>query len=242
MTNQQHLSDRQELFNEMLPDWEGAIRYLAFRLMQTRTLDRGLIEQVDLQNQLREAMWSAIETYDPKWETKLSTWINFKLKRECSLIVQDHYNKVPRDGEGNPIAILSLTPEFDPENEDNWALNIEDPHATDGIDLVDGMEWFKRNTELIYKVLKPDGAIDEVEAFTMMMSDEYASDKEIARVLNVNWAKVGEVRMKAKIVFSIMEGIPLESFTRDKNAVKVYRRIRHLLRSHIRKPVVDIYA
>jgi hypothetical protein len=181
-------------------------------------------------------MWRAVETYDSTKEASLDTWINFLLRRECSLIVEDHYNRVPRDGDGDPIPILSLTPSFDPDDDESWVLNIEDPCSTYDIEAVEGNEWFKRNAHLIFRVLNKHGAIDEVKAFAMILSGKYSSDKEIAKVMHVNWAKVGEVRLKAKLVFALMENIPLSRFTKDKNAEKVFKRIKSRLRPYLKQP------
>lgn len=264
------LADRRKLFEEILPEWEGIIRSLAFKLLRTRTIDRGLMGVEDIQNQLRATLWTAIDKYQTGRGAELHTWITNLLKQECSLIVEAHYNKVPRGYvtcaicgihrkdlsrhvedvhemsvdeyrelysdsrlEGIIMPLLPLTVVYDAEAPDEEGLDIEDPGAETAFDEVADNEWFRRNTDLIFKVLQKKQSINEKLAFAMILSGRYESDREIAEVLDVNFAKVGEVRMKAKIVFAILEDIPIENFTNAQNAKKIAKRMRHLLRPHV---------
>lgn len=235
------LSDRRKLFEELLPEWEGIIASLAYGLLSTRTIDRGLVGIEDIQNQLRETLWRAIEKYErgrrgakAKKDAELHTWITKLLKQECSLIVEAHYNKVPRDGEGHPMPLQSLRVVYDTDNPDEEnVMDVEDPRAEMAFDELADDEWFRKNVSLIFKVLKNKKSINEKLAFAMLLSGRYESDREIAEILDVNFAKVGEVRFKAKLVFALIEGIPIDTFTTAQNAEKMAVRMRHLLRSYV---------
>lgn len=226
------LSDRRKLFEEELPHWENIIASLAFNLLQTRAIDRGLLGMEDIQNSLRAAMWDAIEKYDIERGTKLNTWITKLLKQKCALITQAHYNKQPRDSEGHVLVLLPLTGSYGNDEEEQF-IDVEDPEAQAAFDMVVERQWFSRHTELVRKVLKVGDSLDEQEAFTMILSGEYQSDREIADILKVNFAKVGDVRLKARIVFAILEHIPLRTFTQAHDIEKRAKRIRNILRSHV---------
>lgn len=232
--DQHDLSDRKKLFEEQLPQWESIISYLAFNLLQTRTIDRGLMGPKDVQQRLRMALWRAVEQYEEGKGAKLNTWITNILKQECSLLVQAHYHKVPRDKEGNPLHLLRLqtVPLWEDEERDK-SIVVEDPAAAAAFDMIAETDWFKRDVRLIFKVLRKKKSIDEKKAFAMILSGKYASDREIADLLEVNFAKVGEVRFKAKLVFALLEGIPIETFTNAQNAEKLAKRLRHLLRPYV---------
>lgn len=276
--DQHNLSDRKKLFEEQLPRWESIISYLAFNLLQTRTIDRGLMGAKDVQQRLRIALWRAVEQYEEDKGAKLNTWITNILKQECSLIVEAHYNKLPRSYatcavcelgeepkvvrkkdltrhieqehemsvreyrelypdssvEGNPMPLMRLqtVPLWEDEEQDK-SIVVEDPTAAAAFDMIAETDWFKRDVRLIFKVLQKKKSINEKQAFAMILSGKYASDREIADRLKVNFAKVGEVRFKAKLVFALLEGIPIETFTNAQNAEKLAKRLRHLLRPYV---------
>jgi len=225
------LSDRAKLFEELLPEWENIIASLAYRLLHTRAIDRGLLEAEDIRNILRLKLWQAIEKYDESRGTKLDSWITGLLRQECSLLTQAHYNKQNRGPDGRVLLHIPLTGTL--EDNEGEALDIEDPGALYAFDAVAELEWFRLHTELIFKVLQTKPSLDEKRVFEMLLSGQYESDREIADELEVNFAKVGEVRFKAKLVLAIMEQIPLSTVTKAKNVERVAHRLRAALSKHV---------
>lgn len=226
------LSDRRKLFEEELPRWEGIIASLAYKLLTTRAIDRGLLGLDDIQNELRLEMWKAIEKYEEGRGTALNTWITKLLRQRCRLITQAHYNKQPRDAEGRvqiPLPLHRLQ-----EDGQDWFLDIEDPRAEAAFDVPIEQEWFDQNVDLVFKVLEHKKSIDEPRAFQMILSGGYKTDREIGDILGVNFAKVGEVRFKAKVVFALALGIPTDKFTHAKNAEKIAKRLRTRLRPYLK--------
>lgn len=238
MAHQRDLTDRRKLFEEELPEWESIIANLAFNLLRTRTIDRGLMEHCDVQNQLREVMWHAIEKYEEGHGATLDTWITKLLRQECKLITQAHYHKVPRDAEGHPIPLLPLVAQYE-DSDTELFLDIEDPEAQYQFDKIFEDSWFTDNVYAVFQVLKKKKALNEKLAFAMILSGQYKNDREIAEVLKVNFAKIAEVRFKAKIVFAILEGIPLDQFTKAQNAEQIAKRIKQQLNCMQKGPPVE---
>jgi hypothetical protein len=237
------LTERKELFTRLLPEWEGTIAHLALTLLQTRVIDRGLLELSDVQQRLRFTMWRAVAQYKEDYKTKLSTWILKLLKQECSLLVESQYNCVPRDGQGNALFPLSLSSDLRQQQRDLDSplygkpitdIDIEDKRAYNAFEEVVEDSWFQERVKQISLILCKRKNLDERQIFSMILSDHYNSDKEIADEVGVNFAKVGEVRAKAKIALALLEGIPIRSFTRAKSAERLASRIRLIYeRKHI---------
>lgn len=311
----------QRLFNELLPDWENIIASIAFNLLNSKPIDKGLLEMKDVQNMLRMSMYQAIAKYDPDRGMALNVWITDKLHQDCALLTQAHYHKVPRGKRQTIISIkgkwrracvqaalndstipkclqqafrdidLPLAREativikkccrrwYIIDNEETYTakqlkktlnidqegrvtvpiplvgrdeegkesyLDITDPNAEAAYEEVAAGPWFNRNTELVFRVLQNkekvvDGkrvGLNEPKAFSMILSGKYGSDKEIAELLgetpeSINFAKVGEVRFKAKIVFAIMERMSISSFTQARNAIPMAKRLRALLKPYV---------
>lgn len=236
------LSDRRKLFSEVLPEWEGIIASLAYNLLRTRTIDRGLLGVEDIQQELRLVLLQAVEKFEEGTpgrdgkEAQLDTWITKLLRQKCSLIVQEHYNKVPRDAEGtarHPIPLITQVGE-----DGELVFDIEDPTAEEAFAMIAAEDWFRYNVSLIYSVLEVRDSIDERRTFAMILSSKYSSDREIAEELGLNFAKVGEVRFKAKLIFALLEHIPIESFTRAQNAESLTKRLRRLIKLQENQPPI----
>lgn len=324
------LAQQQKLFNEELPKWESTIAQLAFNLLNTRAIDKGLLGVDDVRNMLRMVMWNAIKKYNPDRGTALNVWITNLMRQECSLITQAHYNKVPRERKKKLFTIenklqqmclvaafnskiiqeciwkgfkaieqpLDITATVEVKKKDRlWYivdgavtykvkqlqkvltiyqdgkailpvplvgsldkeeggadtfLDIEDPRAVAAYEELSTKNWFRKNTDLIFKILQnrerkyvlhtyPGLAgyrlrrkgLNEKKVFAMILSGKYGSDREISELLDINFAKVGEVRFKARIVFALIEGIPLSEFSQARNVIGMAKRLRTQLLPYI---------
>lgn len=130
-----------------------------------------------------------------------------------------------------PIPLVSSLEDTDREG----FIDLPDLNATAALENVLAEPWFRKNVRLIFHVLQnrePKG-LNEKKVFAMILSGRYGSDRDISKLLDVNFAKIGDVRFKAKIVFAIVEGIPISTFSRAQNAVTLAIRIRNML-----KPIV----
>jgi len=238
--------ERQELFTTELPKWEVKIRSMSYQLLNTRTIDRGLLGQEDIENMLRVALVKAIRDFKEGKGMKLSSWILHILKQECSLITENHYNKVPRADDapeeedkeegrkkkkkkegGTP---LYLEPLYRNIGGEEVALELEDLDAFEKMQEYEEQEAFNRDAKLVYKALKPGF---ERRCYKLLLTENW-SDNTIAKYLGVNFAKVGEVRFKAALAFAVLRNIPIAEFTNAKNAKRIQRRMHLALQQQMR--------
>lgn len=229
------LAAQQKLFDSELPKWERIIASLSHNLIRTRAIDMGLFEAQDVANKLRLKIWDAIRKYDSSREAALNTWITRLLRQECVLIMQAHYNKVPRDAAGNAVTPISIDGFEDTDDEHKYEFLLPDKEAEAAFERIFAVPWFRKNTDIIFHALqnKEPGGLNEKKVFAMILSGRYGTDREIADHLDVNFAKVGEVRFKAKIVFALVEGIPISTFSKAQNALTLAKRLRTLLKPYV---------
>jgi len=231
-----NLTDKLKLFNEQLPAWERYIAKLSYGLLQSRAVDPGLLGADDIRQELRLALWDAVSKYDPERTGKdgrkaeLPTWIIRLLRQKCILLMQAHWDK-----------LKTVPLNYTTDEGEEVPLEVEDKEALTLINRLFERDWFDRYRIMIDQVLvgsKDDtepylGTVDEKKIFRMILSGRYATDSEIAEELGLNFAKVGEVRLKAKLVLAIMEEVPIQEVTKDKSSERLSKRLRYLLGKHV---------
>jgi len=219
------LAERQRLFTEILPQWEGRIVSVSYFTLQTKPIDRGLLELDDIRNQLRFYVWKAVESWDPERGASLSTWIFNAINQGKSLIVESQYHKVPRDEDGRAQYPLSLETEIETDLDGDFiaGIQIEDPFSVERVTEFIEDDWFQGCCRAIRLALA-EGF--EKNVFDKILSSEYETDQALADELGVDFALISDVRFKAKIAFSLLNDIPLETFTRAKSAEKVAQTMR----------------
>jgi hypothetical protein len=221
-------AERLRLFTEILPKWERRITYVSHLTIQTRTIDIGLLGVEDIENELRMSVWKAVESWDPERGASLSTWIFNAINQGKSLIVESQYHKVPRDENGHPKYPVSIDAEKEIDTEgEEVSFQLEDPFAVDKVTEFAEEEWFRDCCKTIKEVLSSNF---EGNVFNMILSGNYDTDQSIADELEVDFAVVSEVRLKAKVAFALLNNIPLEAFTRAKNAEAIAKKLQPLLK------------
>jgi len=197
--------DKEQLFQEELPKWEGFIYSNAQNLLPK--LDR-IYGLEDVQQILRVALWRAIEHYE-EGKSALSTYIIKLLRVECTDLIQ----KSCRKGAVPPSQLTPLA-DTDPE----------DP-STDFSEM-DEREFYAAFCENARRVCVPfiekGQTYHERDILTLLEQEKSA--QEIARQMGINHAKVGSFKLKLKIVYCIMKQQPVTSVTRDIKTASLLRQ------------------
>ena len=218
--NEKELEQRRELFLKVLPEWEGRIFNVSHTTLRTRTIDTKY-DVEDICNQLRWAVYQAVLSWREDKGASLSSWIYRAINNERGLFIESNYNKVQRDTEGNPLYTYSFDKEVD-----DVPFQVADTYAIDNLlEFIDD-EWFTSIMNKIRNVLS-EGFTQQV--FDMILSRKYESDADIAEELEVDFARVSEIRLKIKIAFAILGDIPIESFTTAQNSKTIEKTLRKKL-------------
>lgn len=197
---------REELNDSVIPEciWQG------FKDTEQSLADEAsvIVKKVDL-------VWSIVDSAEIYPVKQLQKVINIYQEGKVLLHV--------------PLANSSL------EEFDEGSVDPPDFEAEAAFDNIFAVPWFRRNTDIIFQALqnKEPGGLNEKKVFAMILSGRYGTDREIADHLDINFAKVGEVRFKAKIVFALVEGIPISTFSKAQNALTLARRLRTLLKPYV---------
>ena len=218
--DEDELERRRQLFLRVLPEWEGRIFNVSNNTLQTRTIDTKY-DVEDICNQLRWAVYQAVLSWREDKGATLSTWIYRAINNERGLFIEKNYNKVQRDEEGNPLYNYSLDKEVD-----EMPFQIEDAYSIDSLLSFIDEEWFQ---DLMIKIRKVLSEGFNQQVFDMIVSRKYESDADIAKELDVDFARVSEIRLKVKIAFAILNDIPIDSFTNAQNSITIERTLRKKL-------------
>lgn len=87
------ITERQALFNKVLPQWENRISNLA--TMTLNKVDRGYISHEDIIQEIRQALWEACVSYNPGRDILLSTWLHQMTSQAAGLIAKLSYHNMP---------------------------------------------------------------------------------------------------------------------------------------------------
>lgn len=217
------VKDKTALFTEQLPKWEGFIYARAAELLSTRVIDRGLYGVEDIQQTLRIALWQAIEKYDESKHCSLDTWITKLLKQKCSLLVENQYRAVPREVDGTPLypeALYYKTETGEVERE------FEDVAAEARFNALIEKDWFKGFLRAVKPMLKQRKGYHEEQIWRLLLTGKYNTSQEIADELGINFAKVGSFRLKLKLIYCMLNDIPVEKATNVKNRDVLFKRLK----------------
>jgi len=214
--------ERNQLFEERLPHWEGYIFNLASELRNFRIADKGLFGVEDVQQILRMALWRAISNYDPERGCALDTWIINMLKQQGSLLVQSQFNNIPRNEEAEPLPIESL---YVDKGDVSYTREIEDVGSTYAFEQIDEDDEREILYESFRAVLKKRTSWDEHEAFEMIISGRYQTATEISQALNTNFANIHALLLKLRVWYCILHHLPIHNYTSAKEADILWTRL-----------------
>ncbi len=87
------ITERQELFNKVLPKWEKRISKLA--ALTLGKVDQSYISHDDIVQEIRQALWEACVSYNPGRNILLSTWLHNMTAQAAGLIAKLQYHNMP---------------------------------------------------------------------------------------------------------------------------------------------------
>ena len=173
----------------------------------------------EITTRLKIETWLAVTSFDPEQRASIDSWIFHRLRQACSLMIEERYVK-------NRDVTMTSTDgsiEIDPEDVPIEGITLEDLHAKRTVEEIAEHEQVTMLSESIKSVMITSF---EREVFDLILSyDPDLSDQTIADNYDVDFAKVAEVRLKAKVALAILVGIKFETFTLAKNAEAVARRV-----------------
>lgn len=216
------LHERQRLFEELLPQWESRIFKVAIATLPK--VDRGLMDIDDIRQEIRWAIWEAVCKFDPERGMSINSWIFGIINQASSLIAKLQYHNMPHDEEGHAVQLLRLPPEAYRAGLSYEAALNEQRLDPDSLSRVDGNvlqeEWIK----LIRPAMNSGF---ETEVFEMFIAGYTGG--EIAKEKGATPARVSAVRIKMKVAYVLLFGLPLENASEAQNVDEVAKRIRHKL-------------
>lgn len=202
-----------------IKQWMPRIRALAF-LYSSRCRD-SLYDFDELVERLKICIWLSIMSYNSAAGTKLATWIFGQLKQECSLIIEEQYSYF----KGTTVIRMDAVRNDDDPNEEDQAmgLQIKDESAAFDVESLGDIENTNLLSEQVAAVMKTGF---EAEVYTLLLNnDPDSTDQAIADQFRVDFAKVAEVRYKAKVALAILIGMKFSKFTEAMNVEEVARRV-----------------
>jgi hypothetical protein len=218
---------RQKLFLEVLPKWESRIKSVSFQTITAKPLP-SYLDSEDVANRLRLAIWHAVTSWDEEKGMALDSWIFHCIQQGRSLMVEEFYGKIPRTSEGNRIPISSIDSMVTVEGDEEVEAQLVDMLAQEQITEFVERESFDEVMVKIRTIL-PNEFHQKV--FDMILSGEYDSDQDIADTLEVDFARIGDVRFRMKIAFAVMSDIPISTFTTAQNAARMASEMKRKLAS-----------
>jgi len=221
------LLSRQELYAEVLPNWEKQIFKLAREVFPK--VDQRLMGLDDIQQELRTALWEAILAFDTSRGIAVSTWVYKILSQASSLIAKLQYHKMPHNIDGHGVQLLPL-------GNDTVAPNDNEPESYEALasdpDAIRRIEMGVEKDECIREIRPALRAGFEQSVFDLFMSGYTGGD--IVNELGLDprrggAARVSSVKLKIKIAVALIHNIPLEDISSAKNTEYLAGRMRHRL-------------
>jgi hypothetical protein len=214
------------------------------------------IDDSDIAQQLRMSLVRAVDRYDNE-QGDIENYVNRTLKYECILVLQEQYRDLPKTKEG----ILSRV-----DSEDVDILStIEDLESSNGIEEFEMLDHYNYELGIIRQALKQRyfirkeplyiehgglivdsvmvsncyKGISEIAIFDVLLTGNYTSDKKIASIFNINYAKVGEVKQMMRAGICLLNKWEVWNFTREVDIVRIAKRFRTRL-LHITNNIATI--
>jgi len=222
------LHERQLLFTELLPKWEYRIFKVAVATLPK--VDRGSMGIEDIQQEIRWALWEAVCKYDPNKGMSMSSWVFKLINQTSSLIAKHQYHKMPHNEEGHAMQLFRFFPET----------------SRTGFDCEETLSEYRTDPSSISRI--EEGLVQEecIKLIRPAMNEGFETDVfdkfiqgytggEIAKEMKATPARVSAVRIKMKVAYVILHGLPLEKASEAQNADDVEKRVRHKLALN-RKP------
>lgn len=220
------IRERQELYEEILPKWEDLIFKIASKTFPK--VDQGLMELVDIRQEIRQAMWEALLAYDPSKGANIDTWLFKIIYQSASLIAKSQYHKMPHNAEKHgmqtlPLKVTSLSLPGD-EGQKDYEVQIVDPDSTGRVNSIELDALIGECIERIRPVMNTGF---EQDAFDLLITG--MSVGKTAAELKTLPARVSLVRLKIKIADAILNDEDLKLVSSAKNVPTLAARIRCLL-------------
>lgn len=223
--SEETLHERQLLFEEILPLWEYRIFKVAVATLPK--VDQGLLEVADIQQEIRSAMWEAVCKYDPERGMTITSWIFNIINQASSQIAKLQYHNMPHNEEGHAIQLLRLFPDVHRTGSGVSGSDYEeilderqaDPEATDKVEKNVMQE---ECVKLIRPAMNPGF---ETEVFDVFIAGYTGG--EIAKAKGATPARVSAVRIKMKVAYALLYGLPLEKASKAKNVDDLVKRVKH---------------
>jgi len=216
------LHERQLLFEEVLPQWEYRIFKVAVATLPK--VDRGLMEIADVQQEIRWAIWEAVCKFDPERGMNINSWIFGIINQASGQIAKLMYHNMPHNEEGHAMQLLRFFPETSRTGFDCEETLSEHQIDPDSIGRVEGDLMREECIKLIRPAMN-EGF--ETEVFNMFIAGYTGG--EIAREKRATPARVSTVRIKMKVAYVLLYGLPLEKASEAQNVGDLEQRVKHKL-------------
>jgi len=216
------LHERQRLFEEVLPQWEYRIFKVAVATLPK--VDQGLMEIADVQQEIRWAIWEAVCKFDPERGMNINSWIFNIINQASSQIAKLMYHNMPHNEEGHAMQLLRFFPETSKTGfdcEETLGEHRTDPNS------IGRIEESLMREECIELIRPAMNAGFETEVFDMFM--EGYTGGEIAKDKGATPARVSAVRIKMKVAYVLLYGLPLEKASEAQNVGDLEKRVKHKL-------------
>jgi hypothetical protein len=225
-TPEETISDRQQLYEEILPEWEDLIFKVATKTFPK--VDQGLMELGDIRQEIRQAMWEALLAYDASKGASQGTWLHKIICQSGSLIAKSQYHKMPHNEEKHGMQTLPLKATSsglpDGDGPKDYEIQLIDPDTTGRVNSIELDILIKECIESIRPVMN---AGFEQDAFDLLITG--MSVGMAATALGTRPARVSQVRLKIKIADAILHDGDPGQVSSAKNVPTLAARIKCLL-------------
>lgn len=220
----EEIHTRQLLFEKELPDWEKRILKVAAETYPK--VDQGMMDIPDIQQEIRSAIWEAVLAYDAERGLKIGSWIFSIINQAAGLIAKLQYHNMPHNSEGHGMQLLPLKDDATDDESETYEVQVFDPDSVGRIEVV------AEKDECILAIRPALSEGFERTVFDLFMNGYTGGD--IVSELGLNpkrggAARVSSVKLKIKIAYAIIHGIPLSEVSAAKNADDLAGRIRRRL-------------
>ncbi len=195
------------------------------------------MEIADIQQEIRWAMWEAVCKFDPERGMTITSWIFSIVNQASSQIAKLQYHNMPHNEEGHAMQLLRLFPETDRTGfdcEETLSEHRTDPNS---IGRIEANLLRAECIQLVRPAMNPGF---ETEVFDMFL--EGYTGGEIASAKGATPARVSAVRIKMKVAYVLLYGLPLEKASEAQNVDDLVKRVKHKLASSRRSNETRLQA
>lgn len=218
----------------ILQQWGGRIVNVAFNT-SLKCID-GMYDFEEIAARLKIAVWLALTKFDPSAGMSLDSWIFGQIQQAAGLIVEEqfHNRDLEHGRKARKATHLSIdtTTSRDDEGNEVDSIQIIDPTTDLKAFAMEDAEEVQRLRDVMKKAMRTEF---EFRVFDKIVSGDYNSDQLIADEEGVDFAKVGDVRLRMKIALAIECKIPFPLFSASMGCYAIARQVSESFRLNHRQ-------